>query len=186
MKSLTRHQSFCLFQVLQVATNNSMQDHQAQTYFVKSSTVSSSPNQKQYKNGMAWSEVQEEPDLFEKELECPVFETRPMKPLTTDGAIQNEVEQERLMSCPIRFSLLLVEKIEKHADNFSMCLLHDTNEQSDIPNPSPTPSCNTEPATAQHSIVYYSLACTHQLRTRVIKREQFKYESDDEENLETF
>ena len=53
------------------------------------------------------------------------------------------------MSCPVCFSLHPVEQIEEHADNCSMWLLDDTNDQCDIPDPSPTLSCNAEPATAQ-------------------------------------
>ena len=99
---------------------------------------------------MAWSVVQEQSDLFEKDLLCPVFETKPVTALTTEESVQNkEEEQERLMSCPICFSLHPVEQIEEHADNCSMWLLDDTNDQCDIPDPSPTLSGNAEPATAQ-------------------------------------
>ena len=53
------------------------------------------------------------------------------------------------MSCRICFSLHPVEQIKEHADNCSMWLLDDTNDQCDIPDPSPTLSGNAEPATAQ-------------------------------------
>ena len=76
---------------------------------------------------MVWSTVQEQ---FEKHLQCSVFKT----PLTTEASVQNkEKEQERLMSCPVSSSLYPVEQIEEQADNCSMWLLDDTNEQCDIP-----------------------------------------------------
>ena len=91
--------------------------------------------------------VQEESDLFEQDLQCPVFESKPVTVLTTEASVQHqEEEQERLMSCPICFSLHPVEQIEEHADNCSMWLLDD---QCDIPDSLPTLSCNAEPATAQ-------------------------------------
>ena len=121
-------------------------EDQGQTHFVRSSTIVSSPNE----NGMARSEVQEGPDVFEKDLERPVFETKPMTPLITDGAIPNESEPERLMCCPICSSLLPIEQIEEHADNCSMWLLDDT-EQFDIPDSSPSQS---EPATAQELTIH--------------------------------
>ena len=130
--------------------NNNSVENQAQTNFVQSSTTSPSPNQEQGEHRMAWSAVQEQSDLFEKDLLCPVFETKPVTALTTEASVQNkEEEQERLMSCPICFSLHPVEQIEEHADNCSMWLLDDTNDQCDIPDPSPTLSGNAEPATAQ-------------------------------------
>lgn len=70
--------------------------------------------------------------------------------MTTEASVQNkQEEQERLMSCPVCFSLHPVEQIEEHADNCLMWLLDDTNDQCDIADPSPTLSCNAEPATAQ-------------------------------------
>ena len=130
--------------------NNNSVENQAQTNFVQSSTTSPSPNQEQREHRMAWSVVQEQSDLFEKDLLCPVFETKPATSLTTEASVQNkEEQQERLMSCPICFSLHPVEQIKEHADNCSMWLLDDTNDQCDIPDPSPTLSCNAEPATAQ-------------------------------------
>ena len=130
--------------------NNNSVENQAQTNFVQSSTTSPSPNQEQGEHRMAWSAVQEQSDLFEKDLLSPVFETKPVTALTTEASVQNkEEEQERLMSCPICFSLHPVEQIEEHADNCSMWLLDDTNDQCDIPDPSPTLSGNAEPATAQ-------------------------------------
>lgn len=113
-------------------TNSIIQD-QAQT---------SSPNQKQDEKGKAQSVEQEESDLFEKDLECSVFQT--------DAAVQNEeVEQKRLMSCPICHSLHPVDQIEEHADSCSMWLLDDTSEEFDIPDPLPASSFNTEPAKAE-------------------------------------
>ena len=131
-------------------SNSNSVENQAQTNFVQSSTTSPSPNQEQGEHRMTWLAVQEQSDLFEKDLQCPVFETKPVAALTPEASVQNkEEEQERLMSCPICFSLHPVEQIEEHADNCSMWLLDDTNDQCDIPDPSPTLSCNAEPATAQ-------------------------------------
>ena len=64
--------------------NNSVQN-QAQANFVKSSTTSPSPDQGQGENRMAWSTVKEPSDLFEEDLQCPVFETNPVMPLTTEA-----------------------------------------------------------------------------------------------------
>ena len=129
--------------------NNSV-ENQAQTNFVQSSTTSPSPNQEQGEHIMAWSAVQEQSDLFQKDLQCPVFEAKPMAALTTAASVQSkEEEQERLMSCPICFSLHPIEYIKEHADNCLMWLLDDTNDQCDIPDPSTTLSCNAEPATVQ-------------------------------------
>ena len=129
--------------------NNGM-ENQAQTNFVQSSTTSPSANQEQGEHRMAWSAVQEQLDLFEKDLQCPVFEIKPVAALTTEASVQSkEEEQERLMSCPICFSLHPIEHIKEHADNCSMWLLDDTNDQCDIPDPSTTLSCNAEPATVQ-------------------------------------
>ena len=130
-------------------SNNSV-ENQAQTNFAQSSTTSPSPNQEQCEHRMARSVVQEQLDLFEKDLQCPVFESKPVTALTTEASVQNkEEEQERLMSCPIWFSLHPVEQIEEHADNCSMWLLDDTNNECDIPDPSPTLSCNADLATGQ-------------------------------------
>lgn len=99
---------------------------------------------------MARSVVQEQLDLFEKDLQCPVFEGKAVTALTTEASVQNkEEEQERLMSYPIWFSLHPVEQIEEHADNCSMWLVDDTNDECDIPDPSPTLSCNADLATGQ-------------------------------------
>ena len=94
--------------------------------------------------------MQEQSDLLEEELQCPVFESKPMTPLTTEASDQNkEEEQKRLISCPICFSVHPVEQIEEHANSCSMWLLDDTNDQCDIPDSSPTLNCNAEPATAE-------------------------------------
>ena len=72
-----------------------------------------------------------------------------MTALPTEASVQNEEEQESLVSCPICFSLHPVEQIKEHADNCLMWLLDDTNDQCDIFDPSPTLSCNAKTATAQ-------------------------------------
>ena len=90
--------------------NNSV-ENRAQTNFVRSSTTSPSPKQEQGEHRMAWSAVQEQSDFFEKDLQCAVFETKAVTALTTAASVQNkEEEQERLMSCPICFSLHPVEQ----------------------------------------------------------------------------
>ena len=95
--------------------NNSVQN-QAQINFVKSSATSPSPGQEQGENRMACSTL-----------------------LTTEASDENkEKEQQRLISCPICISLHPVEQIKEHADNCSMWLLDDTNDQCDIPDASPT------------------------------------------------
>ena len=118
-------------------TNKGMQD-QIQ-HIIPSSSL---PDQNQ---------VQEVSDSVEKELQRPVFEALPMMtPLTIDAPLQTEeVEQERMMSCPVCFSLHPIEQIEEHADNCSMWLLDDSNEQCDLPDPPTASSCNTEPVAVQ-------------------------------------
>ena len=103
---------------------------------------------------MTSSAVQEKSDLFEKHLQCPVFEAKPLRPLTTEASVQNKDEQDRLMSCSICYLLQSVEEIKEHADNCSMWLLDETNNQCDNPDPPATLSCNAEPATAEELTGY--------------------------------
>lgn len=75
--------------------------------------------------------------------------------MTTEAPVQNKEEQERLMSHLICFSLHPLEQIEEHADICSIWLLDETNDQCDIPDPSPTlHSSNAEPATADELTGY--------------------------------
>ena len=117
MNPARRHQNLQLFQVITTVTATACKTKPKQT--------SPSPNQVQGENRLAWSTVQEQ---FEKDLQCPVFEITLVTPMTTEAPVQNkEEEQERLMSCPVCFSLHPVERIDEHADNCSMWLLDDSN-----------------------------------------------------------
>ena len=135
MNPVRRHQSFHLFKAISMGTTTAWKTKPKQTLY----------NQVQLEQRMAWSMEQEQSDLFAVSS----FWTKPVTALPTEASVQNEEEQESLVSCPICFSLHPVEQIKEHADNCLMWLLDDTNDQCDIFDPSPTLSCNAKTATAQ-------------------------------------